>query len=131
MNKFALALTTILVFVIVADPSRVAIPQDKAATVDNMQPMTIRGAIWDSTCAASGSHGKVIGKGQAKDAKDCTLLCVKGGAQFVLYNLDDKTTFRLDSQDKVKEYAGQLVMVTGKYERDTGILHVDRIDAVM
>ncbi len=98
---------------------------------DALQPMTVRGEIWDSVCAAAGSHGKMMAQMKAKDAKECTLACVKAGAQFVLYDTDDKTTYRLDPQDKVKEYAGQTVTVIGNYDRATGTLHVDRIETVM
>lgn len=98
---------------------------------DNPQPMTVRGEIWDSTCAGAGSHGKVMAKTQAKNVKECTLDCVKAGAELVLYNQDDKTIYRLDSQDKVKEYAGQTVTVIGNYDRATNVLHVDRVETVM
>lgn len=67
-------------------------------------------------------------KSKAQDVKECTLNCVKAGAQLVLYNTDDKTIFRLDSQDKVKPYASQTVTVIGQYDRATDILHVDRIE---
>lgn len=103
-----------------------------AATPSNdPQPMTVRGEIWDSICAAASSHGRMMAKTQAKDVKECTLDCVKGGAQFVLYNTDDKTIYRLDSQDKAREYAGQKVTVIGTYDRATDMLHVDRIETVM
>ncbi len=97
----------------------------------DLQPMTVRGQIWDSTCAAAGSHGKMMTKMNAKDIKECTLNCVKAGAQLVLYNPDDKTTYQLDPQDKAKEYAGQTVTVIGNYDRATSTLHVDRIETGM
>jgi hypothetical protein len=97
----------------------------------DLQPMTVRGQIWDSTCAAAGSHGKMMAKMNAKDVKECTLNCVKAGAQLVLYNSDDKTTYRLDPQDKAMEYAGQTVTVIGNYDRATSTLHVDRIETGM
>jgi hypothetical protein len=67
----------------------------------------------------------------ASTVKDCTLNCVKGGAELVLYSEGDKVVYRLDSQDKVKEYAGQVVTVIGNYDRATNILHVDRIETGM
>jgi hypothetical protein len=131
MQKLALGLTTLLVILIVAAvPAwRMGKSQENLTPKDNLQPMTVRGDIWDSTCAAAGMHGKMMAKIQAKDVKECTLMCVKGGAEFVLYNTDDKTIFRLDSQDKVREYAGQTVTVSGNYDRATGILHVESITA--
>jgi hypothetical protein len=98
---------------------------------ENLQPITVRGNIWDSTCAAANSHGNMMTKTQAKSAKECTLNCIQSGAQLVLLNPDDKTIYHLDSQDKVKEYAGQLVTVIGSYDRSTGILHVDRVESAM
>jgi hypothetical protein len=133
MSKYAFCLISVLVVArVAAGPIRsVGIAQDNAVRRDNLQPMTVRGEIWDSTCAAAGSHGKVMAKTQAKDVKECTLNCVKGGAQLVLYNTDDKTIYRLDSQDKVTQYAGQTVTVIGSYDRATDILHVDRIETEM
>jgi len=126
MRKFALAL-----FVVVIVGLAVSLTgSPDLAQSDQQQPMTIRGEIWDSTCAAASTHAKMMAKMEAKDAKECTLNCVKAGAQFVLLNPDDKTIYRLDSQDKVKEYAGQMVTVIGTFDRSTGILHVDRIESV-
>lgn len=127
MFKYALALAAIAVISGVA-----AAPTESIGiTQDEPQPMTVRGQIWDSTCAAAGSHGKMMATTKASDVKECTLECVKAGAQLVLYDTDDKTTYRLDSQDKVKEYAGQTVTVIGSYDRSTGVLHVDRVETVM
>ena len=131
MYKHALGLIALMVILTAGPTRRVGIARDTPAPKDNLQPMTVRGEIWDSTCAAAGSHGKIMTKTQAKDVKECTLNCVKGGAQLVLSNPDDKTIYRLDSQDKVKEYAGQTVTVIGEYDRATGTLHVDRIETVM
>jgi hypothetical protein len=133
MYKRALGLIAILVIVrVAAGPIRsLGIAQANFARQDDLQPMTVRGEIWDSTCAAAGSHGRMMTKTRAKDAKECTLQCVKAGAHLVLYNTDDKTIYRLDSQDKVKEYAGQTVTVTGSYDRATNTLHVDSIETAM
>jgi hypothetical protein len=100
----------------------------RAGAEDPLPPMTVRGQIWDSTCAAAGSHGRMMQHTNAKDVKECTLACVKAGAQFVLYDTDDKTIYRLDAQDKAKDYAGQTVTVIGTYDRATGTIHVDRIE---
>ncbi|MGA2982579.1 MAG: DUF5818 domain-containing protein [Terriglobia bacterium] len=132
MQKLALGLTTLLVILIVAavPPGRMGKSEGIATPKDDLQPMTIRGDIWDSRCAAAGSHGKMMANIHAKDVVECTLNCVKAGAEFVLYNTDDKTIFRLDSQDKVREYAGQKVTVSGNYDRATGILHLESINSV-
>ena len=133
MYKYAHGLAALVVILTFAAGTSLSARGGKeiSAPEDDKQPLTVRGEIWDSTCAAAGSHGKVMAKTQAKDVKECTLNCVKGGAQLVLFNPDDKTIYRLDSQDKVKEYAGQTVTVIGEYDRATGILHVDRVETVM
>ena len=90
MYKLALG-----VFAIVAVVAFAAGPTGtRGSAQDNLQPMTVRGEIWDSTCAAAGSHGKVMAKTQAKNVKECTLDCVKAGAELVLagYSLDSGTT---------------------------------------
>jgi len=116
--------------VVAVSPRSTLISQENATPKDTVQPMSIRGSIWDNACAAAGSHGKMMTKVHAKDVKECTLSCVANGAELVLFNTDDKTIFRVDSQDKVKEYAGQTVTVTGNYDKETGILQVDSINAV-
>ncbi len=133
MSRYARRLMIVVATIILlVAPNRItSVAAAGGASADDPQPMTVRGEIWDSVCAAASSHGKMMAKTQAKDVKECTLECVKGGAQFVLYNTDDKTMNRLDSQDKVKEYAGQKVTVIGTYDRATDILHVDRVETVM
>ena len=132
MSKYALGLIALLFIIrVAAGPTGSRSMAHTAAPHDDLQPMTVRGDIWDSTCAAAGSHGKMVAKTQAKDAKECTLNCVKAGAHLVLYETDDKTIYRLDSQDKVMHYAGQTVTVIGNYDRATDILHVDRIETEM
>lgn len=130
MRNFAVGLMTLLLIFMGAAirPRRTAI--GNAAARANVQPMTVRGAIWDDVCAKEGSHGKMMAKLQAKAVKECTLDCLAHGAQLVLYNLDDKMIFRVDSQDKVKEYAGQAVTASGTYDSSTGILHIESIDSL-
>lgn len=133
MSKSTRTLVTVLAtMALMGAPSRLtSLAAARGASSSDPQPMTVRGEVWDSICAAASSHGKMMAQTKAKDVKECTLACVKAGAQFVLYNTDDKTIYRLDSQDKVKEYAGQKVTVIGTYDRATDMLHVDRVETVM
>lgn len=126
MQKYVLGLIALWLITGMAGTARSA-----GAGQDNSQSITVRGQIWDSTCAAAGNHAAIMAKIKTTDLKECILNCVKAGAQLVLYNTDDKTTYHLDSQDKVKEYAGQTVTVIGTYDRATGILHVDRVETGM
>lgn len=131
MQKLSLGLTTLLVIFILATVSLHNADISKANAVSDatLQPMTVRGLIWDNTCAAAGSHGKMMPKVHAKDAKECTLGCVAAGGQLVLFDSDDKIIYRLDSQDKARPYAGQTVTVKGNYDPATGILHMESIDS--
>lgn len=79
------------------------------------------GEIMDSRCAAMGNHG-------GKDAKACTLTCVKGGSSFVLYAAD-KSIYQLDDQKKPLAFAGQQVKVMGTLDKASKTIHVTDIQA--
>jgi len=81
---------------------------------------TYTGEIMDSHCAAMGDHG-------GKEAKACTLGCVKGGASFVLYDASKKAIYQLDDQMKPQAFAGQKVKVTGTLDQATKTIHVTDI----
>jgi hypothetical protein len=83
---------------------------------------TYTGEIMDSHCAAMGDHG-------GKDAKTCTLACVKGGASFVLYDASKKAVYQLDDQTKPQAFAGQKVKVVGTLDPATKTIHVTEIQA--
>src|SRR5665213_980970 len=81
-------------------------------TITAAKDMTYSGEIMDSACAKMGSHeGMMKGHPGIKDAKGCTLGCVKGGAKFVLYDESSKTVYQLDDQKKPMEFAGEKVTV--------------------
>jgi hypothetical protein len=128
MRKYALVLIVLVAFIGIAAALTGRGMARNSAAPDDLQPMSVRGHIWDSVCAAAGSHGKVMAKLHAQTVTDCTLACVKGGAQFVLFEEDDKVTFLLDDQARVKKYAGQTVTVVGNYDRATNTLHIDTIN---
>ncbi len=128
MHRYTLGPLALVVIVrIAAGPTESRGVAHNPVAQDDLQPMSVRGDIWDSVCAAAGSHGKMMSKLHAQSVKACTLACVKNGAHFVLYEQDDKVTFRLDDQARVKQYAGQTVTVVGNYDRSTNTLHVDVI----
>jgi hypothetical protein len=77
------------------------------------------GQITDSLCA-DGHHIDVV-----KSEKNCVLACVKfDGAEFVLYNPGTKQTYQLDDQKQPVAFAGQEVIVTGRYDKITKTIHV-------
>jgi hypothetical protein len=83
---------------------------------------TYTGEIMDSHCAMMGNHG-------GKDAKTCTLGCVKGGSSFVLYDASSKAVYQLDDQTKPQSFAGQQVKVVGTLDPATKTIHVTDIQA--
>ena len=83
---------------------------------------TYTGEIMDSHCAAMGDHG-------GKEAKTCTLGCIKGGASFVLYDASKKAVYQLDDQKKPEAFAGQKVKVVGTLDAGTKTIHVTDIQA--
>ena len=77
------------------------------------------GEITDSFCA-QGHHIGII-----KSERNCILTCVKfDGAQFVLYNSEMKHVYKLDDQLQPEAFAGQEVIVTGRYDKDASTIHV-------
>jgi hypothetical protein len=96
----------------------------------NNTPMSFTGEIMDSECAADGSHSAMMQKEGFKTAKDCTMGCVKGSVQFVLYGAGDKKIYQLDDQEKPSDYAGQKVTIIGTYDGATKTIHVQTIQAV-
>jgi hypothetical protein len=88
---------------------------------------TFTGEITDSFCAEDGHHIKVI-----KSEKNCILTCVKfDGAQFVLYNAETKRIYKLDDQQQPEAFAGQKVIVTGRYDEEAKAIHVTNIRPVI
>ena len=53
---------------------------------------------------------------------------VKDGSALVLSDQDGKTTYKLDDQQKAKEFVNKDVRVTGVFDASTGIIRVSAID---
>src|SRR5580658_6063674 len=80
------------------------------------------GEITDSLCPDT-RHADAI-----KNEKNCVLTCVKfEGAEFVLYNEGTKRIYKLDDQQQPMPFAGQEVMVSGRYDKASNAIHVIRI----
>ena len=93
---------------------------------------TFTGEIMDSLCAEDGSHIGVIKSHRNSSKAGCTLTCVKlAGAQFVLYDPENKRTYKLDDQQQPEAFAGQKVSVTGIYDRETNTVRVTKIRPVI
>lgn len=77
------------------------------------------GEITDSLCA-QGHHARVI-----KSTANCVLACVRTeGAEFVLRNPGTQHIYKLDDQLQPAAFAGEEVIVTGTYDRDTNAIRV-------
>lgn len=91
------------------------------------------GDIMDNGCAAMGSHAQMekmhnLPASSAltgKDARMCTLACVKMGGHFVLYNPSTKKIYSLNPEKDARAYAGDSVIVTGTLQGNT--IHIRKI----
>lgn len=94
------------------------------------------GDIMDSACAAMGSHKQMESMHSkmfkhpdnaltGKEARMCTLVCVKNGAHFVLYNPASKTVYQLEPNTDARPYAGEHVTIEGTKSGNT--IHVQKI----
>jgi len=111
MKRLALVFAATLMFLTLA----VAAPQNQAFT----------GEIMDSRCANLGSHAETIKNHEGiHTAKECALLCVKQGSKFVLFNAIAKTTYQLDDQRKLGQFAGESVTVSGTLDQSNKAIHV-------
>jgi len=137
MKKIALTLAGTLVLLTAAcsqqpantgSKSSTAMEQSQAAApTGNANAFT--GEIMDSMCAGMGGHDQMLQSGKVKNARECTLECVKMGAKFVLYNPATQATYELDDQAKPAQFAGEKVTVNGTLDAATHTLHVESITA--
>jgi hypothetical protein len=88
---------------------------------------TFTGEIMDKQCAQMGSHENMTKAMGAKDARECTLACVKNGDSFALLDPQTKKVYPIEDQKKAREYAGQRVHITGSYDQDADVLHIKSI----
>jgi hypothetical protein len=88
---------------------------------------TFSGEIMDKQCAQMSSHDNMMKDEGAKNAKECTLACVKSGGAFALLDPQSKKVYTIGNEEKVREYAGERVQITGDYDETTDVLHVKSI----
>jgi hypothetical protein len=111
MKRLGLGFAATLMFLTVAW----AAPKDQ----------TFTGEIMDSKCAKMDGHAEMMKNHEnIHTAKECTLACVKQGAKFVLFNAINKMTYQLDDQDKLSQFAGASVTVTGTLDESNKTIHV-------
>ena len=85
------------------------------------------GEIMDKQCAQMGSHENMMKAEGAKNAKECTLACLKNGDTLVLFDSASKKVYPIDSDKKVREYAGERVQIDGNYDSGANVLHVKSV----
>ena len=98
-----------------------------SATLAKNKNDTFTGELMDKQCAQMGSHENMMKTENAKDAKECTLACVKNGGTFALLDPQTKKVYSIDDEKKVRGYAGEHVQITGNYDQDADVLHVKTI----
>jgi hypothetical protein len=97
-------------------------------SAQRLKTRTFRGQIWDSICAARGTHRKIEKSYHLPDTEQCILTCIERfGGRYVLYISRTGEMFELDNQQQTKRYAGQKVKVTGTYERSINTIHLQEI----
>ena len=104
-----------------------------ATGADREKIKTYSGEIADSQCALNvhsltRSHEEMLkSKSMGGTSRNCTLYCIQYlGGDFVLSSKND--VFRLDDQDKAKQFAGMKVKITGNMEPKTKMVHVETIE---
>jgi hypothetical protein len=115
MKKLALGFAAILMFLSVAG----AAPKNQ----------TFTGEIMDSHCASTCSHEEMMQSHEnINTAKECTLACMKNGGKFVLFNALTKVVYQLNDQNKLAQFAGARVTVTGTLGDSKKTIHVANIN---
>jgi hypothetical protein len=125
MLKASLAVAAITLLVATVP----AISPKKYQQSDAQRSLNLVGQIMDSRCAIDGSHDKMMRQMGAKNAKECTMQCAKGGGSFVLFDPETKTVYQLDDQGKPEGFAGQRVRVSGTYDEASKTMHIESIQA--
>ena len=103
--------------VLVATPSKDAIS------------VTLVGEITDTLCAAHGSHAYMMEqmKSMGTDKVSCIQKCLQLGGKLALYVADKKTVYKIDNPDKVEQFEGRKVRISGEAHKNN--LKVDEIEA--
>jgi hypothetical protein len=102
------------------------------AVAGDEKPQTFRGQIADTQCALNihsltRSHAEMLkSKATGGTEGSCATYCVRYlGGDFVLSSKGE--VYRLDSQEKAREFAGQRVKITGTLEPKSRIIHLIEI----
>ena len=106
MRKTLFTLTMVLCVAAVASVASIVAKNSNNRTAPDV---TIKGFIMDKTCS---NTKPMFGN------EECALKCLSKGDAAVLVSEDEKV-YRLDQQDKAREFGGKHVEVTGKVDGDS------------
>jgi hypothetical protein len=67
---------------------------------------------------------------QQDDSKAFTGTIMKQGNKLVLRDASANINYKVDDEDKVKDYIGKQVKITGTLDTSTNVIHVDSIEVV-
>lgn len=102
------------------------------AVAGDEKPQTFRGQIADTQCALNihsltRSHAEMLkSKATGGTEGSCATYCVRYlGGDFVLSSKGE--VYRLDNQEKAREFAGQKVKITGSLEPKSRTIHLIEI----
>jgi hypothetical protein len=68
------------------------------------------------------------GEQQQQEGQTFKGTVIKAGENFLLKEDGNDTSYRLDDPEKVKEYEGKVVTVTGTLEKETNTIHVAKLE---
>ena len=97
------------------------------------KPRALYGQIADTQCALNihsltRSHAEMLkSKATGGTEGSCATYCVRYlGGDFVLASKGE--VYRIDNQEKVRQFAGQKVKITGTLEQKSKIIHLIQIE---
>jgi hypothetical protein len=67
---------------------------------------------------------------QQQDSKAFTGTIMRQGNKLVLRDTSANINYKVDDEDKVKDYVGKQVKITGTLDASTNVIHVDSIEVV-
>jgi hypothetical protein len=65
-----------------------------------------------------------------QDAKAFTGMIVKDGSKLVLKDMTSNTSYKIDDEQKVKDYVGKMVKITGTLDQSQNVIQVESIEIV-
>jgi hypothetical protein len=91
-----------------------------ASSKTDSSTQTIEGEVTDTLCAPHASHDYMMDqmKSMGKDKTSCIQKCLQVGAKYALYDANKKAIYKVDNPDKVEQFAGHQVRVSGEVHKN-------------